>query len=86
MNREELLRRITELDFTALDLGLYLNIYPSCAIGIEKYNEAIEEADKYRKMYEATYGPLSSFRSPGRKSWSWSNNPWPWQQSANFEL
>ena len=86
LNREDLLRNLTELDFIALDLGLYLNINPNCATGLEKYNNAIAEADKLRQMYEEAYGPLASFRSHGRNAWAWSANPWPWQQAANFNL
>ena len=86
MNRDELLRRLTALDFTAVDLGLFLNTHPHCTDAIEKYNETVAEADKCRQMYETNFGPLCSFRSVSRKAWSWANNPWPWQEQFNFEL
>lgn len=84
--RDELLRRLTALDFVAVDMGLYLNTHPHCHDAIEKYNAAISEADKCRQMYESAYGPLCSFRSASNKTWCWSDNPWPWQEEFNFEL
>ena len=86
MNRDELLRRLTELDFFALDLALYLDTHPQCEEALAKYNHTITEADRHRQMYETSYGPLCSFRSAGRRSWPWINNPWPWQEAFNFEL
>jgi len=86
VNRDELLKRLTALDFMALDLALYLNTHPHCAEGIEKYNEAVTEADKCRQLFEINFGPLCSFRSVSKKAWSWINNPWPWQTQSNFEL
>ena len=86
MNRDELLKNLTEMDFMALDLALYLNTHPHDEEAVAKYNHAITEADKARQMYETNFGPLCSFRSASRKSWVWINNPWPWQESHNFEL
>jgi len=83
MNRDELLTCLMALDFVAVDLGLFLNTHPNDADAIEKYNETIAEADKYRQMYETNFGPLCQFRSASRKAWSWSANPWPWQESQN---
>ena len=86
MNRDELLKSLTALDFMAVDLGLYLDVNTHDEEAIKKYNETITEADKYRQMYETSYGPLCSFRSASRKAWTWVNNPWPWQESFNFKF
>lgn len=86
MNRDELLKCLTALDFMAVDLALYLDTHPHDDDAINKYNETVDEADKYRLMYEANYGPLCSYRSASRNKWSWINNPWPWTEQFNFEL
>lgn len=86
MNRDELLKCLTELDFMAVDLGLYLNTHPHDEEATRKYNEAIEEAEKLRMTYETNFGPLCSFRSPARMKWTWINKPWPWQEKFNFEI
>ncbi|MCL2407693.1 MAG: spore coat protein CotJB [Defluviitaleaceae bacterium] len=84
--RNDLLARLTTLDFVALDLALFLNINPGCAEALEKYNDTISEANEVRRLYEMFYGPLCSFRSEAGSAWQWSDNPWPWQESSNFDI
>ena len=86
MNKDELLLRLTELDFMAVDLALYLNTNPNDKDMIEKYNDIISEADKHRQMYETSYGPLCSYRSVSRSTWTWVDSPWPWQTGFNPEI
>ena len=63
MEREMMLQKLMELDFLAVDLGLYLNTHPTETEAINAYNQAIEAADTLRMKFEAAYGPLCSFRS-----------------------
>ncbi len=46
MNREELLSSLTQLDFMAVDLGLYLNTHPDDTEAIDAYNQVIVAAKK----------------------------------------
>lgn len=88
MDREELLKKLMELDFIAVDLGLFLNTHPDHAEAIQTYNQVITAADAVRMKYEEAYGPLCSFRSYATDSthWQWMEDPWPWQADANFSL
>lgn len=88
MDREELLSTLTNLDFMALDLGLYLNTHPMDSQAIETYNQVITAADKVRTQYEMQFGPLCSFRSYAMDTanWQWKNNPWPWERDFNYSL
>ena len=86
MDRDELLKCLTAMDFMAVDLALYLNTHPQDEEAVAKYNETITEADKLRQMYETNYGPLCSYRSMSRKKWTWVNNPWPWSEKFNFDF
>ncbi|MDO4532080.1 MAG: spore coat protein CotJB [Bacillota bacterium] len=88
MDREELLKKLSELDFIAVDLGLYLNTHPNHTEAIQAYNQVITAADAVRMKYEAAYGPLCSFRSyaENTQNWQWQEDPWPWQKAANFTL
>ncbi len=88
MNREELLQKLSELDFIAVDLALFLNTHPNDSDAIQAYNQVITAADAVRMKYEEAYGPLCSFRSYAMdtEEWQWKNNPWPWQTDANFSL
>ena len=88
MDREEMLKTLSELDFIAVDLGLFLNTHPDNSEAIIAYNQVIAAADAVRMRYEEAYGPLCSFRSyaANTQDWQWKDNPWPWQQAANFSL
>lgn len=59
MNQEELLKSLMELDFIAVDLGLFLNTHPDDNDAIAAYNQVITAADTVRMKYEETFGPLA---------------------------
>ena len=84
MEREMMLQKLMELDFLAVDLGLYLNTHPTETEAINAYNQTIEAADTLRMKFEAAYGPLCSFRSYAAvtENWQRKNDPWPWQTTA----
>ena len=88
MNRDELLKKLMELDFIAVDLALFLNTHPNNSEVIQTYNQVITAADAVRMKYEEAFGPLCSFRSYAMdtNSWQWKDNPWPWQADANSSL
>ena len=88
MDRDELLKKLSELDFIAVDLALYLNTHPENTEAIQAYNQVITAADTVRMKYEEAYGPLCSFRSYATNTshWEWNNNPWPWQAAGNISF
>ncbi len=88
MDQAQLLEKLMELDFMAVDLGLYLNTHPSETEAIAAYRSVITAADALRMKYEEAYGPLCSFRSYAAdpQYWQWINAPWPWQKGANLSL
>lgn len=86
MNREELLRRLSALDFYIIDLHLYLNTHPDDGEAIEKYNAVVMEARALREEFERAYGPLLFYNSTSGYPWQWIENPWPWQYKFNFDL
>jgi len=88
MDRKQLLNSLTELDFMAMDLALFLNTHPKDTDAIAIYNQVIAAADIVRMKYEKNYGPLCSFRSYAEdtEDWQWKNDPWPWQREFNYSL
>lgn len=86
MNRDEMLKTLTALDFYLVDLQLYLNTHPNDRDALDKYNAIVAEANSLRQEYEKMYGPLTSFRSASKYPWQWIENPWPWQYQFNFTL
>ncbi len=77
-NRKELLKKVQEADFAAYDLLLFLDTHPNCMSALTKYKEAVEDGAKYRREYEAAYGPLTPSASSAATPWQWIQNPWPW--------
>lgn len=87
MDRENLLKRLTMLDFMAVDMQLFLDTHPDDTNAIAKYNSIIREADNLRAQYEKSVGPLFSFRSYSPiENFQWVDNPWPWENKFNFSL
>ena len=87
MEKSKLLEKITQLDFAAVDLGLYLNTHPQDTCAMNLYDTIIAKADECRTKYEKNYGPLCSFRSKSHDNkWCWIDNPWPWSSKFNSNL
>ena len=86
LDRETLLKQITITDFMAVDLQLFLNTHPQDAEALQMYNDTVARSMEMRDQYEAMYGPLVSFRSPGTPDWGWKDSPWPWQEKFNFDF
>ena len=58
MDRENLLKRLTMLDFMAVDMQLFLDTHPDDTNAIAKYNSIIREADNLRAQSFASHGHL----------------------------
>ncbi|MCL2752332.1 MAG: spore coat protein CotJB [Firmicutes bacterium] len=79
MTKDEMLVKIAEVGFSALDLQLFLDTHPYNAEAIARYNTAAAESKKLKEAYEQTYGPLDGFRSSSDPAYfSWIDDPWPW--------
>ncbi|MDD3225391.1 MAG: spore coat protein CotJB [Clostridium sp.] len=79
-NRNQLLNKIRQLKFAAVDLNLYLDTHPDNEKALEDYNTISELLTKSISFYETNYGPLINFGSSQSKfPWQWTNEPWPWE-------
>ena len=78
-SRKELMKKVQEADFFALDLQLYLNTHPDCSRALALYQDAVQKAKELRKEYEKTYGPITATATPDKLPWQWSRNPWTWE-------
>ena len=86
MNRDELLKMITALDFYIIDLHLYLNTHPTDSEAIMLYNNCVIKVKELREEYNKMFGMLLANNSTSNQPWQWIENPWPWQKKFNFEL
>ena len=76
---EELLHKIQQTEFAALDMQLFLDTHPFDKEAIKTYNAFTLKAKGLREEYEKNYGPLFSFIAPSNEdAFSWING-WPWE-------
>lgn len=81
-----LLLKLSQVEFSALDMQLYLDTHPHDKKAIALYNAFTSEAKTLREEYEKCYGPLFSYISKSREDYfSWIDEPWPWQKEFNFK-
>ncbi|MCR4397492.1 MAG: spore coat protein CotJB [Firmicutes bacterium] len=75
-----LLRRIHELEFSAIDLNLFLDTHPDDQAALCDYNAVTGQAQALREEYEHRYGPLTvAGFGLSRCPWAWIEDPWPWE-------
>ena len=85
-NKMELLKQIVAIEFTKDDLGLFLDTHPMDKEAISKYNFYVTESKKLKDYYEMNFGMLTEHSSLSPYPWQWINDPWPWENDANFQL
>lgn len=77
---DNLLLKIQELEFAAVELNLYLDNHPECKNALVDYNAVTRELMKLKKIYDTEYNPLANFgNSESKFPWAWVNEPWPWE-------
>lgn len=82
-SRREMLKKVQEADFTALEWQLYLNTHPYCEKGLRLYRKAVEEAKMRRKEFEEHFGPLTATSASATLPWQWSKSPWAWENERS---
>ncbi len=83
MTKKDLMKKIQELEFTSLDLNLYLDTHPENMEALMEYNKCANQIAQLKRMYEMKYGPLMNFGfSPSQYPWKWVDEPWPWELQA----
>ncbi|MZP29361.1 spore coat protein CotJB [Heliobacterium undosum] len=76
----ELLRRIQELEFVAVDLNLFLDTHPNDKAALRDFTRVTDELKKLKHAYETRYALLTvEGHCPGRYPWNWIEAPWPWE-------
>lgn len=78
--RRQLLDRLVALQFTAIELQLYLDTHPDDQRALTDFNATAQEIAALKEAYESRYGPLLGYGlSPSPRAWRWPEEPWPWQ-------
>lgn len=81
--RLEMLKEIMALDFSGVELNLYLDTHPMDQKAIAIHNDYTIKSNKLKEEYEKKYGPIThEFIS--KCPWEWIECPWPWE--INYEM
>ena len=76
----QMLIQMMALQFTAVDLNLYLDTHPGDQRALMDYNAIVQELALLKDQYSRRFGPISNFGSaPSQYPWAWVNEPWPWE-------
>lgn len=75
------LRELMALGFVTEELGLYLDTHASDTQAFETFKSFLKLYEEGRKEYVARFGPLSLSDLSTAKSFTWLNDPWPWEYS-----
>lgn len=86
MDKMELLKQISAVEFMKEDLSLYLNTHPMDKEAIKIYNCYVVECKRLLGIYEMNFGMLCENNSVSPYPWQWVTEPWPWDKEANFEF
>jgi spore coat protein JB len=76
----EMLLDLMELEFTAVELNLYLDTHPEDMRALDLFNRTQRELAAVKNEYVRLYGPLTNFGNcASLDGWTWIDGPWPWQ-------
>ena len=87
-NREKSQTPIHELQtlaFALQELTLYLDTHPDDADALEAYRKYQKKYHDMSMQYSQKCAPLSHGIPVDHKTYSWLNDPWPWEYAANKE-
>lgn len=82
-NRNNLICKIQEYNFTAYDLLLYLDTHPDDRKAFSMFQEMVKKTKELIAEYEKEYGPLTPYSAAGQNCFNWLNSPWPWEKEGN---
>ncbi|MEG1632780.1 MAG: spore coat protein CotJB [Oscillospiraceae bacterium] len=80
------LRELMAVDFVVDELELYLDTHKEDKEAFATYQSMLRLAAEGRRKYVAAYGPVSQSDMLDEKSYTWADNPWPWDMSAGMEV
>lgn len=78
-SREQMLRDIGIVDFTVVELALFLDTHPCDRSAMEYFNHYNRMGMQLKKEFSKTYYPLKLDFAESDQEWSWGNAPLPWE-------
>lgn len=78
-NQRQMRRRMNALEFSMLELALYLDTHPDDQKALQMRCQMQREAADLRRQYEQQCGSwVVTQNDVEGPCWSWVKNPWPW--------
>lgn len=78
-DKQCMLNDIGIVDFTLVDLMLYLDTHPTCKEAMEQFNHYTKIKNKMVKEFSMMYFPLTKEYAESGTEWRWGNAPLPWE-------
>jgi len=78
MTKNELLRKISEYQFVAVELNLYIDTHPCDEDAKSDYLYYSRMLKELIQAYEAQYGPLMNFGHSPTETGCYVCSEWPW--------
>lgn len=75
------LGELMAIDFAIKELNLYLDTHPEDTDAFTALKRLIELAEEGREKYIRLYGPIMIRDLKNCSSYTWLNEPWPWEYS-----
>ncbi|WDV46748.1 spore coat protein CotJB [Clostridiaceae bacterium M8S5] len=76
--QKEDLKRLMEIDFSLLEMNLFLDTHPNDKDAIELHNSLTQKCMHLRYNYVCKYGPLSN-EDMSPCPYQYISSPWPWE-------
>lgn len=76
---EQMLKDINIVDFTVIELTLFLDTHPCDRSAIEYFNHYNRIRTQLKKEFSKTYYPLTLDYAEGNQDWRWAEAPLPWE-------
>jgi spore coat protein JB len=76
--REIMLKELMSLDFTLIDLHLFLDTHPCDCNAVSVYNDVVNKRNVLKQEYQKRFGPLVANSVESKCPWQWIESPWPW--------
>lgn len=77
--RQKLMRDVQMYDFALLEAGEYLDGHPRNPDAISYFNQQKKLYDAAVEAYTQRFGPLQYKQGLYNTSWTWVDDPWPWE-------
>ncbi len=74
-----MLKDISVISFTLVELTLYLDTHPFDKQAMEYFNHYARIENQLKQEFAAKYYPLNATYSMDNKEWSWVLAPMPWE-------